>query len=190
LIALSATLLLAPAAQAQTPPLAPGEVARVAGAPILKTDYDHWVPIAQSSMGQAVDPAKDADVRWQVMQLLISFKWIEGEAARQKVTVSPGAVVTHYRRQKAQSFPREKDFQAFLEQTHQTVADIKARVRVDLLSEGIKAKVVAPAKTPRGQERLLTRFVKRFTKRWRAQTVCGDGFDRREDCGSVVPLST
>jgi hypothetical protein len=190
LLALSATLLLAPIAHAQAPPLAAGEIARVAGAPVLKTDYDHWVPIAQASAGDTVDPAMDGDVRTQVVHLLISFKWIEGEAARHDITVKPGAVYTRYQREKRRSFPREADFQRFLQTSHQTVADLKARVRVDLLAERIQAKAVARAETRRGRERLLARFVKRFSRRWRAQTVCGEGFVSENDCGTVVPLST
>jgi hypothetical protein len=190
LIALSATLLLAPAAQAQTP-LAPGEIARVADQPITQPQYEHWRVVAQSSAaGKFTDaPDDDADVRPQVMQLLISFKWIEGEAARFRIVVRPGAVYTHYKRQKEQSFPKEEDFQAFLASSGQTVADIKLRVRLDLLANRVRDHVVRNAKTPKGEQRLLTRFIKRFTKRWKAKTICGQGYEI-DDCGSVVPLST
>jgi hypothetical protein len=146
----AAFLLSAAAASAQTPPpaLAPGEIARVADTPILKTEYDHWVPIAQKTSWSGDLPDESA-VRPQVMQLLISFRWIEGEAARVGVEVKPGAVYTSYKRQKDISFPSEKAFQKFLETSGQTVADIKFRVRLDLLSNKLRDRAI-PAPRPVG----------------------------------------
>jgi hypothetical protein len=190
LLASATLLLLAPAVHAQTP-LAPGEVARVGDTPILKTDYDHWRVIAQSSSGRGLtdEPGDDAEVRPQVMQLLVSFLWIEGEAKRLGVVVSPGAVYTTYKRQKDESFPREKDFQKFLADSGQTVRDLKRRVRLDLLSNRIRDHVVRGAKTLESEYRRLDRFVPKFTARWKAMTECGKGYES-SDCGSVVPLST
>jgi hypothetical protein len=190
LLASAALLFSAPAASAQTP-LAPGEIARVANQPILKTDYEHWRVIAQSSSGQGLTdkPEDDAEVRPQVMQLLISFRWIEEEAVRLGITVSPNEVLMDYRRRKAQSFPHEKDFQEFLQSSGQTVKDIKRRLRLDLISDRLRDRAVGRAKTVIGQQRRLSRYVKGFSIRWKAKTVCGSGYET-SDCGSVVPLST
>ena len=76
------------------------------------------------------------------MQLLISFRWIEGEAALQGITVSTRRVNAEYRRQKRASFPKERDFRRFLRTSGQTIADVKYRVRIDLLSERIRDRVV------------------------------------------------
>src|SRR4051794_34445105 len=44
-----------------------------------------------------------ARLRDQVMQLLISFKWIDGEAAAQNITVTDAEVAQSFREQKQQS---------------------------------------------------------------------------------------
>jgi len=184
-IAVGALLLLAPTAAAQTPPLPPGQIAQVSGVPILQTDFDHWREVAIRSAG---GEQPEQQTRDQVMQLLISFQWIELEAKRRGITVPSGAVYTSYKRQRDQAFPHDEDFERFLEKSGQTVADIKLRVRLDLLSTRIRDHVVRRAKTPRGQQRLLNRFVKRFTRHYKAQTICGEPYATSE-CGSTAPLS-
>ena len=77
------------------------------------------------------------------MQLLISFKWIEGEAALRGLTVTDAELTRDFDKQKRQSFPDEAAFQKFLKTSGQTLADIHARVRLDLLSNKIRDQVVA-----------------------------------------------
>jgi foldase protein PrsA len=84
-----------------------------------------------------------ARLRNQVMQLLIGFKWIEGEAALQGITVTDAEVDRSFEEQKRQSFPKDADFQKFLKQSGQTREDILERVRLDLLSSKIRDKAVA-----------------------------------------------
>jgi foldase protein PrsA len=84
-----------------------------------------------------------ARLRDQVLQLLISFKWIAGEAAAQNITVTDAEVTQSFQEEKRLSFPRDADFQKFLKQTAQTREDILERVRLDLLSNKIRDKVVA-----------------------------------------------
>ncbi|WP_270026156.1 SurA N-terminal domain-containing protein [Solirubrobacter phytolaccae] len=177
----------ASASRAAGPPLAPGLVARVADRPIYKTDFDHWMVVADMAADGEVgdDPA---ELRPQVMQFLLSFHWIDLEAERLGVNVSQGAIDTAFRRQKRQSFPKATDFEKYLAESGQTVEDIKRRVRIDLLSNGIRDRAVARAKTSEGQQRLLERYVVRFTNRYRRQTACGTGYVT-EDCVKEVPLS-
>jgi foldase protein PrsA len=82
-------------------------------------------------------------LRSQALQLLISFKWIEGEAAAQQITVSDAEVERAFQEQRRQSFPTDADFQRFLEQSGQRLEDILRRMRLDLLSNKIREKVVA-----------------------------------------------
>jgi foldase protein PrsA len=81
-------------------------------------------------------------LRDQVIQLLISFKWIQGEAAAQKITVTPADVTKSFNDQKKQSFPKDADYKKFLQQSGQTPDDIMQRVKLDLLSNKIRDKVV------------------------------------------------
>src|ERR1700742_4633851 len=81
-------------------------------------------------------------LRNQVLQLLISFKWIQGEAAAMKVNVTDAEVKKSFAEQKKQSFPKEADYQKFIKQSGQTQEDILQRVKLDLLSNKIRDKVV------------------------------------------------
>jgi foldase protein PrsA len=80
-------------------------------------------------------------LRDQVLQLLISFQWIEGEAKAQNIKVTDAEVKSSFDKQKKQAFPKDADFQKFLKDSGQTEADILKRVRLDTLSNKIRAKV-------------------------------------------------
>jgi foldase protein PrsA len=80
-------------------------------------------------------------LRDQVLQLLISFEWIEGEAEKQGVKVSDAEVKKSFDQQRKQAFPKDADFQKFLKDSGQTEEDILQRVRLDALSNKIREKV-------------------------------------------------
>jgi len=80
--------------------------------------------------------------RSQVLQLLISFKWIQGEAEAKGVKVTDAEVKKSFDEQKKQSFPKEADYQKFIKDSGQTQEDIMQRVKLDLLSSKIRDKVV------------------------------------------------
>lgn len=77
----------------------------------------------------------------QVMQLLISFRWIGDEAAAQGVAVSTEEVARTFKEQKRASFPKRGDYVAFLKRSGQTRADILMRVELDLLSNKLRERV-------------------------------------------------
>jgi foldase protein PrsA len=81
-------------------------------------------------------------LRNEVLQLLISFQWIQGEAKQQGVSVTDAEVLKSFNQQKNQSFPKDADFQKFLKQSGQTQQDILQRVRLNLLSNKIRDKVI------------------------------------------------
>ena len=81
-------------------------------------------------------------LRDQVMQLLISFQWIQGEAKSMDVKVTDAEVKKSFDEQKKQSFPKDADYQKFLKTSGQTEEDILQRVKLDLLSNKIRDKVV------------------------------------------------
>jgi parvulin-like peptidyl-prolyl isomerase len=82
-----------------------------------------------------------SQLRDQVLQLLISFQWIEGEAKAQGIKVSDAEVKKQFDTQKKASFPKESDYQKFLKQSGQTEQDILMRVKLDVLSNKIRTKV-------------------------------------------------
>src|SRR3954453_864148 len=81
-------------------------------------------------------------LRDQVLQLLISFKWIQGEADSMGVKVTDADVKKSFDQQKKQSFPKAADYQKFLKTSGQSESDIKQPVKLDLLSNKIRDKVI------------------------------------------------
>ena len=81
-------------------------------------------------------------LRDQVMQLLTRFEWIEGEAKDLGIKVTDADVKKSFEEQKKQAFPKEADYQKFLKQNGQTTEDIMQRVRLDLLSNKIRDKII------------------------------------------------
>ena len=81
-------------------------------------------------------------LRDQVLQLLISFQWLEGEAKEQGIKVSDAEVKKSFDQQRKQSFPKDADYQKFLKDSGQSEADIMLQVKADLLASKIRDKVV------------------------------------------------
>jgi foldase protein PrsA len=80
-------------------------------------------------------------LKQQVLGYLISANWVIGEASDQGVKVSDNEVKKQFNQIKSQQFPKEANFQKFLASTGYTVSDVLLRVKLDLLSQKIQAKV-------------------------------------------------
>jgi foldase protein PrsA len=81
-------------------------------------------------------------LRDQVVSLLISNRWIEGEAQERNIKVSDSEVQKSFDQQKKQNFKKEADYQKFLKQTGYTQADLLTRVRDNLLANKIRDQVI------------------------------------------------
>jgi foldase protein PrsA len=134
-----------------------GDVADVddAGA-VSKGDFDHWLTVvaSQPQPGQKKpsEPPKPGSrqydaVKQQVMQFLVSAKWIEGEATERDLSATDAEVKRQFEQTKDQSFPNEKAYNRFLKTSGQTEEDLLFRVRLDVLSNKIRQQV-----TEQGQD--------------------------------------
>jgi len=81
-------------------------------------------------------------LRDQVMSFLISAQWIEQEAKQRNITISDEQLQKDFEKTKKQSFPKDADYQKFLESSGMTEADIKFRVKLDSLSNKLREQVV------------------------------------------------
>jgi foldase protein PrsA len=81
-------------------------------------------------------------LRDQVVGLLVTYRWVQGEAKDRKVSVTDAEVQKSFESQKKQSFPKEADYQKFLKQSGQTQDDILLRVKIDLLFSKIRNQVI------------------------------------------------
>jgi foldase protein PrsA len=81
----------------------------------------------------------------QVLSFLISSQWVLSEAAQQHVSVTPQAVMKEYTSEKKAQFKTAAAFTNFLKSSQFTVADLLFRIKVNLLSDKIRAKVTKSA---------------------------------------------
>jgi len=133
--------------------------------PIAVSLYRHWEHIEHRTV-----PRESAmQRRAAVMQFLISDLGIIGEAQERGIRVSHKQVDREFERSRRSAFHSERSFKRFLRRTGQTVADLKFRTRIDLLTNKLQA-VVDPAE---------------FVSKWRARTLCRPGFTVQE-CGGTL----
>jgi foldase protein PrsA len=81
-------------------------------------------------------------LREQVMQFLISSEWIEKEAESRGIEASDAEVDRMFEQQKRQSFQNEGQYREFLKASGQTEADLKFRIRLDVLSNKVREEIV------------------------------------------------
>jgi foldase protein PrsA len=81
-------------------------------------------------------------LRDQTMQFLISSAWIEGESADQGVKLSDADVKKDFDKQRQQSFPKDKDYQAFLKSSGYVQEDLLYRVKIQDLSTKLRDKIL------------------------------------------------
>jgi hypothetical protein len=140
-------------------------VAVVGTQPITASLYRHWEHVAHRMAPHGSAQQR----RTTVMNFLISGFWIIGEAQERGIRISDKEVNRQFERTRRSAFRSERRFKRFLRRTGQTIADLKFRTRIDLLSEKLQA-VVDPGE---------------FASKWRARTLCAPGFTV-PDCGGTL----
>src|SRR3954467_1134205 len=81
-------------------------------------------------------------LRDQTLQFLISSQWLSQEAAKRKITATDKEVQTTFQQQKKQSFPKEADYQKFLQTSGQSESDLLYRVKLSVLTNKLQQSIV------------------------------------------------
>jgi foldase protein PrsA len=81
-------------------------------------------------------------LRDSVLQFLISSAWIEGESADKGVKISDADVKKEFDKQRTQSFPKDKDYAAFLKSSGYIQEDLLYRIKVQNLSQKLRTKIL------------------------------------------------
>src|SRR3954452_8267606 len=81
-------------------------------------------------------------LRDQTMQFLISAQWLLQESKKRKIAASDKEIQTTFQQQKKQSFPKEADYQKFLQSSGQTEADLLYRVRLSVLTNKLQQSII------------------------------------------------
>ncbi|HME02345.1 MAG TPA: peptidyl-prolyl cis-trans isomerase [Solirubrobacteraceae bacterium] len=83
----------------------------------------------------------------EVLGFLISSEWVLGEAESLGVKVSDAEVKKQFEKIKDAQFPKAAEFEKFLSSSGQTVSDLLLRVKLNMLSQKIQAKIVKDKST-------------------------------------------
>jgi foldase protein PrsA len=83
-----------------------------------------------------------SSLRDQVMQFLITSAWIEGESHDRGVKISDADVKKDFDKQRQQSFPKDKDYAAFLKSSGYVQEDLLYRIKVQDLTNKLRTKVL------------------------------------------------
>src|SRR3954469_6483019 len=78
----------------------------------------------------------------QTLQFLITSQWLTQEAAKRKITATDKEVQTTFQQQKKQSFPKEADYQKFLQTSGQSETDLLYRVKLSVLTNKLQQSIV------------------------------------------------
>jgi foldase protein PrsA len=81
-------------------------------------------------------------LKTQVMQFLIQSQWLLKEADSRNLTAKPAQVQQQLNDQIKQSFPKRADFNKFLKTSGMTMNDLLFRVKVDVLTQQVRQKIV------------------------------------------------
>ena len=100
--------------------------------------------LADSDLKRQCEEEYDA-LREQVIQLLVTSRWLEAEARERGISVSDADVKKRFDAQRKQSFPKRAQYEQFLEESGQSERDILLRVRVELLTSELQEHVTKGA---------------------------------------------
>jgi foldase protein PrsA len=110
---------------------------------ITVAEYNHWLDIVRAA---AQNDAESPAQRQQGLSLLVSMRWVSGEARERGITVTDAEVQASFAETKRTSFPSEADYADFLRRSRRTEADVLLGVRQNLETDRITDSVVAPAR--------------------------------------------
>lgn len=163
-----------PAAAADAASVSPADaVASIAGVPIAKASYQHWLMV-ERKLGATGNPSH------QALGFLITSEWVIGEAAARHMSVSDAEVRQRFAQLVHQSFPKSGSLQKYLARSGENEADLLARIKVELLASHIAAHVTERASSSR-RSALLAGFERNFQAHWKRLTTCDPGYVM-EDC--------
>jgi hypothetical protein len=169
----AATVPSSPAVSTRAAAASTAAVAYVAGAPIPKAGYQHWLSV-ETKLGASGSPSH------QALGFLITSAWVLGEAKARGISVSEAEVKQRYAQLVHQSFPKAGSLQKFLARSGETEADLLVRVKGELLLSRTAAQVAA-GKSASQRSTILAAFESGFRTHWKALTSCEPGYVM-EDC--------
>ncbi|MDP9277355.1 MAG: peptidyl-prolyl cis-trans isomerase [Actinomycetota bacterium] len=114
--------------------------------PISQADFDRALQQTAASQSIKTIPAAGSaqyeQLKQGAMNNLLDAVWIQGEAADLGQTATPTEIASLLKQTISQNFKTQAEFDKFRKQAHFTQADIRTRIRLQILSNKIQAKVL------------------------------------------------
>ncbi len=114
--------------------------------PIGKADFDRALQQTAASQSIKKIPAPGSaqyeQLKQGAMNSLLDAVWIQGEAADLGQTATPTEIASLLKQTISQNFKTQAEFDKFRKQAHFTQADIRTRIRLQILSNKIQAEVL------------------------------------------------
>ncbi|MFA9271520.1 MAG: peptidyl-prolyl cis-trans isomerase [Baekduiaceae bacterium] len=135
--------------------------------------------IAKTKAGRGTTLAQRRDqcrttwegLRDQVLGFLLAARWVRGEAAEQRITVTAQEVAKAFTQQKKQAFPKDTDYKKFLKESGSTEEDIRFQLEVELLQQRLVARIT------RGKDQVTQAEIEAYYRQNKAQFVVPAGRD-------------
>jgi hypothetical protein len=105
-------------------------------------------------------------LRERVLTILISFKWLEGEAKALGMNVSQNMIVQEFARFRRGVFGSTTKYQVFLRRSGQTLADEYQRMRMDIDTRGLTKHFIGKGAAA------VRQYTQEFPKEWAKVTTC------------------
>lgn len=167
--------------------LAPDTVAVIDGVPgghgtITLGEFHHALELTAVAAGKRVPKPGQRNyprLRDKALSFELEGAWIYGQADEWGISVTRDQVSRALARVKRQSFKSGAEYRAFLRKYHYTRRDVRERVEIELLSERLQERLMqklGPGASRAEEQRFFTRFVREFSERWRARTVCAQDY--------------
>jgi parvulin-like peptidyl-prolyl isomerase len=138
------------------PSVGSGDVAVIEDAPeglgtISEEELERAIEQAAGQSGQPVPKPGDSqyeELRKTALEETLDQVWIQGEAEEMGISVTPEEVSDELEKLKKQAFKTEAQYEKFLKEAHFTDADVKDRVKVQILTTKIQETFTEEAGQP------------------------------------------
>jgi foldase protein PrsA len=143
------------------PSVPSGDVALVKGVPsdlghVSEAEFKRALlqQIAEGGLKKTPKPgeAKYDELKEAALGRLLDTIWLQGEAEELGISATPKQVSLELVKIKKQNFPTKAAFKAFLKKSHFTPAEVRERVKLNVLTTRIQEQIAAEAPPPSDSE--------------------------------------
>jgi len=144
---------------------------------VTRAELSHALAQSAAQKGLDSSPAPGSSkydkTAESALEELLNSIWIQGEAAELGIDATAGEIAAKRAKAKREAFKNEGQYRKFLAENHYTEADVRERVKDQILTTKMTKRIEGEGQPNRqAKQEALSNFVKHYTTKWRARTVC------------------